>query len=80
MALKKPTKPKFKKMPKQPKANASAEAWRNYENKAKAVTAENDKKVADYKKAVTAYEAEQRKRDSIKQMVAKQKARLSGIK
>ena len=80
MALKKPTKPKFKKLPKQPKTNASAEAWRNYENRLKAVNAENDKKVADYKKAVTAYEAEQRKRDGIKAMAAKSKAKLSGIK
>jgi hypothetical protein len=79
MAIKKPSKPKFKKMPKQPKNNASAEAWRNYENKVKAVNAENDKKVAEYKKAVSAYEAEQKKRDGIKAMVAKSKAKLSGI-
>jgi hypothetical protein len=80
MAIKKPAKPKFKKLPKQPKASASPEAWRNYENRVKAVNAENDKKVADYKKAVSAYEAEQRKRDSIKNMVAKSKAKLSGLK
>ncbi len=79
MALKKPSKPKFKKLPKQPKASASKEAWKTYENRVKAVNAENDKLIADYKRAVNDYEAEQKKRDSIKAMVAKSKAKLSGI-
>lgn len=79
MALKKPSKPKFKKMPKQPKASASKEAWKTYENRVKAVNAENDKLISDYKKAVNEYEAEQKKRDSIKAMVAKSKAKLSGL-
>ena len=79
MAIKKPTKPKFKKLPKQPKANASKEAWKSYETRVKAINAENDKKISDYKRAVNEYEAEQKKRDSIKAMVAKSKAKLSGI-
>lgn len=79
MALKKPSKPKFKKLPKQPKASASKEAWKTYENRVKAINAENDKLIADYKRAVNDYEAEQKKRDSIKAMVAKSKAKLSGI-
>lgn len=79
MALKKPSKPKFKKLPKQPKASASKEVWKNYENRVKAINAENDKKISEYKKAVTEYEAEQKKRDNIKAMVAKSKAKLSGL-
>lgn len=79
MAIKKPTKPKFKKLPKQPKQNASKEAWKSYENRVKAINAENDKKISDYKRAVNEYEAEQKKRDGIKAMVAKSKAKLSGI-
>lgn len=79
MALKKPSKPKFKKLPKQPKASASKEAWKTYENRVTAINAENDKLIADYKRAVNDYEAEQKKRDSIKAMVAKSKAKLSGI-
>lgn len=79
MALKKPAKPKLVKLPKQPKASASAEAWRNYDNKIKAVEAENDKRIADYKKKLTAYESELKKREAIRTKAAKAKSKLSGF-
>lgn len=79
MAIKKPAKPKFKKMPKQPKSNASTQTWKNYEERVKGIEQENDKKVAEYKKKLKDYQNEQRKRDAIKDKVAKAKAKLSGI-
>lgn len=79
MAMKKPSKPKFKKLPKQPKATASKETWKSYENRVKAINAENDKLIADYKRKVSDYEAEIKKRDNIKAMVARSKAKLSGL-
>lgn len=79
MSLTKPQKPNFKKYPKQPKAGASTEAWKNYESKIKAIEAENDKKIAEYKKKVAAYEAEVKKRESIKNKALKAKSKLSGI-
>lgn len=79
MALKKPQKPKFKAFPKQPKGSASTEAWKNYENKVKAVESENDKKISEYKKKMSAYQAEIKKRESIKEKATKAKSKLSGI-
>lgn len=79
MALRKPKKPSFKKLPKQPKATASKQAWTNYEHKLKATEAENNKLISDYKKACADYEAEQRKREQIKGLAAKQRAKLNGI-
>lgn len=79
MSLKKPKRPSFKKMPKQPKASASADTWKAYENRIKAIEAENDKKIADYKKKLSAYENEQKRKESIKAKAAKVKAKLSGF-
>lgn len=79
MAIRKPSKPKFAKLPKQPKANASAETWKNYDNKVKAVEAENDKRIAEYKRQVSKYEAELKQRDAIKSRAAKAKSKLSGF-
>lgn len=79
MALSKPKKPALKRVPKQPKTSASAEVWRNYENRVKAVEGENDKKIAEYKKKVAAYEAELKRREAIKSKAAKAKAKLSGF-
>ncbi len=79
MATRKPSKPKFTKMPKQPKSNASVDAWKRYEARIKAVDAENAKKIAEYKKQLAAYEAEQRKKESIKSAANKAKARLGSI-
>lgn len=80
MALKRPTKPALKKLPKMPKTSASAEAWRNYENRVKAIEAENDKKIAEYKKKVAAYESELKRREAIKGKAMKAKAKLSGLR
>ncbi|MBQ5900910.1 MAG: hypothetical protein IIW86_03505 [Clostridia bacterium] len=79
MAVKKPARPHLKKAPKQPKASASIDAWKAYESRVKATDAENSKKIADYKKKLAAYEAEQRKKESIKKMAEKAKAKLSGF-
>lgn len=79
MAIKKPSKPKFAKLPKQPRANASAEAWKSYDNKVKAVEAENDKRIADYKKKLAAYEQALKMRDAIRTRAAKAKSKLSGF-
>ena len=80
MATKKPKLPKFAKYPKQPKATASVQTWKNYDNKVKAIKAENDKKAAEYKKKLSAYEAEIRNREAIKSRAAKAKAALSGLR
>lgn len=74
--MKAPAKPKFKAMPKAPKMSASKEAWRNYDQKLKAVTAENAKKKAEYEKAVKAYNAEVKQRQAIKDRAAKAKAKF----
>ncbi len=79
MATKKPAKPRLKKAPKMPKSTASVETWKSYERRVKAIDAENSKIIADYKKKVSAYEAEQRKKESIKRMAEKAKAKLAGF-
>lgn len=77
--MKAPKRPKFAKMPKAPKANASAQAWKNYEAKLNSVKATNDKKLAEYNKQKRAYEAEQKKRDTLKEKASKMRSALSGI-
>lgn len=77
--IKKPSKPKFKKYPKMPKSTAAPEVWKNYEAKAHAIDAENNKKIADYKKKLAAYESAMKKKESVKAFVAKAKAKLSGF-
>lgn len=79
MAMKKPAKPKFKKLPKQPRAAASKETWKTYENRVKAINAENDKLISEYKRKMSEYESELKKRENIKAMVARSKAKLSGL-
>lgn len=77
--IKKPAKPKLKKYPKQPKASASTEAWKNYDAKVKAIDAENNKKVSEYKKKCSAYDAEMKQRQAIKDRAAKAKQKLAGF-
>lgn len=74
--MKAPKKPKFKPMPKAPKMSASKEAWRNYNEKVKAVTAENAKRKAEYEKQLKAYNAEIKARQTIKDNAAKAKAKF----
>lgn len=64
-AVKKPTKPKLKSMPKKPAVSASITVIENYEKKAKGVEAENKKKMDIYNKKLKAYEAVQKKKKSI---------------
>lgn len=63
MALKKP---KAKKFPKQPKANASAESWRKYTEKCAAIKKDNETRLAQYEKDVKSREASKKKAQSIK--------------
>lgn len=79
MSIKKPAKPKFKKLPKAPKASASTEAWKRYENRLKSIEAENDKKIAEYKKKKSAYGNEMKQRERIKEKSEKIRSKLSGI-
>lgn len=70
---KKVKKPKYKALPKAPKMSASIEAWRRYEQRVKAVTAENLKKKAEYEKV-------QREKQAIKQFKEKIKERARAAK
>lgn len=47
---KKPSKPKFKALPKRPKSSATAEAWKKYEDKLKEVQDENCERNKQYEK------------------------------
>lgn len=76
MAFKKPTRPKFKAMPKAPKVSASSDAWKRYEQRVKAVTAENQKRKAEYEKKLKAYEQELKQRERIKQNAQSAKAKF----
>lgn len=74
--MKSPKKPKYKAMPKAPKMSASKDAWRNYNEKVKAVTAENAKRKAEYERQLKAYNAEIKMRQTIKDNAAKAKAKF----
>lgn len=65
--LKKPTRPKYKALPKAPKMTASKETWANYNKKVTAISAENQKLKADYEKKLKAYDAEIKQREKIKE-------------
>lgn len=78
--MKAPKRPKFAKVPKQPKATASAQTWKNYEQKLNAVKAANDKKLAEYNKEKRAYDAEMKKRQSLKEKASKLRGALCGIR
>lgn len=66
-ALKKPTRPKFKALPKAPKMTASKEVWAAYQKKVTAISAENQKLKAEYEKKVKAFENEIKQREKIKE-------------
>ena len=65
--LKKPTKPRYKAMPKAPKMNANREAWTNYNRKVTEIQTVNNKLKAEYEKALKAYDAEMKQREKIKE-------------
>lgn len=76
--MKTPKKPKFKALPKAPKATASTQSWENYRRKLDEVKKVNDTLLAKYKKEKSAYDAEIKKRQAIKDKAAKMRADLAG--
>lgn len=64
--MRQPKKPSLRKMPKSPKMTASTTSWDNFEQKAKAIKAENDKKMKAYNSEVKKYEAELKRRKDLK--------------
>jgi hypothetical protein len=75
-ALKKPSKPKYKALPKAPKMTGSKESWNTYEQKVKKIIAENDKLKAAYEKALKAFEAEKKNRERIKEKASAAKSKI----
>jgi hypothetical protein len=76
--MKAPKKPKFKALPKAPKMSASKEAWRNYEQKLKAVSAENAKKKAEYERDQLQKELDgYKKKDALAEMTKTARKMLS---
>lgn len=78
--MKTPKKPKFKALPKAPKATASAQSWENYRRNLDEVKKVNDRKMAEYKKQKAAYDAEQKKHQALKDKAAKMRSELSGCR
>lgn len=76
--MKTPKKPKFKALPKAPKATASDQSWENYTRKLDEVKKANDVLLAKYKKEKAAYDAAVKKRQAIKDKAAKMRAALAG--
>ena len=77
--MKTPKKPKFRALPKAPKATASAQSWENYRRKLDEVKKVNDRLLAEYKKKKAAYDAEIKKHQALKDRAAKMRSSLSGI-
>lgn len=63
--MKKPRKPSLKKLPKRPKASASLETWKKYEDRVNAVKKENQKAMSDFKKEEKRFEAAKKQRADI---------------
>lgn len=76
MAMKAPKKPALKKVPSAPKAGASMDVWKNYENKLKVIKAENDKKMADYNAKLKKYEAEKKAKEAIRAKAQKMRSAI----
>lgn len=76
MAMKKPSKPKYRPLPKAPKMTASAEAWKRYDAKVSDISKENQKKKAAYEAAVKAYDVAMKQREAIKAKARNAKAKL----
>lgn len=74
--LKKPKRPKYKALPKAPKMSASAESWKRYEAKLKAINADNQKLKAEYDKAVKNYETAIKNRERIKDIAKNARIKL----
>lgn len=52
------------------------DVWKNYENKLKAIKAENDKKMADYNAKLKKYEAEKKAKDAIRAKAQKMRSAI----
>lgn len=65
-ATRKPRKPKLKKMPNKPKAKASLDVHKKYDERAAKVKKENDKKLSEYNKDLKAWESEQKTKEKIR--------------
>lgn len=78
--MKTPKKPKFKALPKAPKATASDSAWANYRRKLDEVKKVNDTLLSKYKKEKAAFDAEQKKRQALKDKAAKMRSDLAGCR
>lgn len=65
--VKKPRKPSLKKGPKKPKASSSLEVHKRYESRAKAVEAENAKRLAAYNKDLKTWESVQKQKQKIRE-------------
>lgn len=74
--LRKPTRPRYKAMPKAPKMSASDESWKAFEKRVQAVIAENQKRKGEYEKKVKAYDASIKLRENIKAKAKAAKAKL----
>lgn len=75
-SLRKPSRPRYKAMPKAPKMTASDESWKAFEKRVQAVIAENQKRKSDYEKKQKAYDASIKLRNDIKAKMRAAKAKL----
>lgn len=65
-SIRKPKKPQLKKMPSKPKASASLESHKKYDDRASKVKKENDKRMSDYNKDLKAWESQQKLKEKIR--------------
>ena len=75
-SLRKPSRPRYKAMPKAPKMTASDESWKAFEKRVQAVIAENQKRKSDFEKKLKAYDASIKLRNDIKAKMRAAKAKL----
>lgn len=73
MATKAPKKPKMLSYPKQPKAGASVDVWKRYEDKCKEVDKKNEAKLKPYNEKLKKIEADKKAKSQIQARVSKLK-------
>jgi hypothetical protein len=64
--MKKPRKPKLRKLPKKPKQSSGIEVWSRYDDRVKDVQKENNSRIAEYNKKYRAWEGNRKRKDSIR--------------
>lgn len=74
--LRKPSRPRYKAMPKAPKMSASDESWKAYEKRVQAVISENQKRKSEYDKKLRAYDQSVKMREQIKAKARAAKMKL----